>query len=165
MAIGRLSPYTDSVGRFRTLSLFVETFPKQLTNMEPLYSLKGTPGYPQLQEIYMSLNDPTEYAFAMECFGSWAHFQHLASLKWFQVYLHAWREELEVSMRSKAIQSLMDVAQNEGNKGITAAKWIADRGWEVKRGRPSKEEVVKQQKIAARIADDIDDDGKRLGLH
>ena len=165
MAIGKNSPYTDKMGRFRTLSLFVETFPNHLTGMKPMYSLKGKKGWPDLHDIYMDTDDPTEYAFAMECFESWAHFQHLTTLKWFQAYLFPWREELEVKMRSRAVRALMAVATTEGNKGTTAAKWVADKGWDKKRGRPSKEELVREQKVAMRIKGDVADDAKRLGLH
>ncbi len=130
-----------------------------------MYSLKGKEGWPDLHDIYMETNDPTEYSFAIDCFGSWAHFQHLASLKWFQAYLFPWREELEVKLRSNAVTALYAVATTEGNKGITASKWLADKGWEKKRGRPSTSELAREKKIALRVKGDVDDDAKRLGLH
>lgn len=165
MAIGKNSLYTDAVGRFRTKSLFVETIDKQqLKSMTPPYSLKGRSGYIDLHDLYIEQTDITEYKFAMTAFGSWKHFQHLASLKWFRIYLAEWREELEVKMRSMAIVNIMEAA-SEGSRGTSAAKWIADRGWEKKRGRPSKEEVARELRVSARIKDDVTDDAKRLGLH
>ena len=165
MALGKNSEYTDSMGRFRTKSLFVETHSLTTYKEVPMYTLKGKKGYTDIHDLYMESNDPTEYQFAIQAFGSWKHFKHLASLKWFQAYLDDWREELEVKLRSGAIVTLMESAVNDGSRGTTAAKWIADKGWDKKRGRPSKEEVARELKVSSRISDDISDDAKRLGLH
>jgi len=165
MAIGKNSEYTDSMGRFRTKSLFVETVSQSGYLVEPMYSLKGKKGFIDLHDMYLEASDPTEYKFAMLAFDSWKHFMHLASLKWFKLYLDDWREELEIKLRSSAIVSIMDSAVNDGSKGTSAAKWIADRGWDKKRGRPSKEEVERELKVSARITDDVSEDAKRLGLH
>ena len=165
MAIGKNSEYTDSMGRFRTKSLFVEQVGISGYDVEPIYSLKGRTGYIDLHEMYMEANDPTEYKFAIQAFNSWKHFKHLASLKWFSIILEDWREELEVKLRSGAIISLMTSAIEDGSRGVTAAKWVADRGWDKKRGRPSKEEIARELKVTGRMSDEVSDDAKRLGLH
>lgn len=166
MATGKNSDYTDTMGRFRTKSLFVETIEKPMVGIwEPVYSLKGAAGYPDLHDLYIEMNDPTEYAFAMAAFDSWKHFKHLESLKWFRAFLTDWRLELEVKIRSEAIRSMAITANTEGSKGVSAAKWLADKGWDKKRGRPSGEEVTRETKVQANIQADISNDAKRLGLH
>jgi len=167
MAKGKKSEYTDTMGRFRTKSLFVETIdtPQKQAGMLPIYSLKGREGYIDIHEMYIEISDVTEYEFAMKAFNSWKHFKHLESLKWFSVFLEEWREELEVSIRSKSIKGMLEVATQEGAKGITAAKWLADKGWIKTRGRPSKEEVTREVKQHAGIQQAISEDARRLGLH
>ena len=165
MASGK---YTDSRGHYRTKSLFVEEIqPQQVAEgWEPVFTLRGQAGYIDIRELYLESNDPTEYEFAIAAFGNWGHLQHLIkNCKWFRSHLHGWREELEVKIRSAAIRALMETAIYEGGRGTTAAKYIAEKGWEKKRGRPSKEEVEKQKKIEAALMDEIHEDAERLGLH
>ena len=165
--IGPRSPYTDNVGRYRTKSLFLEEIlQQQLDNgIIPVYTFRKHEDYIDIHELYLSLGDPTEYQFAISAFGTWQHFEYISSLRWFKKHLEMWRTELEIKMRSEALTTIMEVAATEGTKGITAAKWIADRGWDKKRGRPSKEEVQREKKVQAGIHEDISDDAKRLGLH
>ena len=162
MARGKHSEFTDSQGRYRTKSLFTETIGKeQKAHFKPMYTLKGDPKFIDLHDLYMETMDPTEYSFALRAFGSWEHFQHLASLQWFQYYLKSWRTELEVKMRSEGIRQLTNAAK-EGTRGISAAKYLADRGWETKRGRPSKDEVEKERQIQAAMEEELQGDAARL---
>lgn len=153
----------DSTGRLRTASLFVETIQKdQLTaGFIPLYSLKGKKGYEDLHDVYMQESDPTEYKFALRAFGTWEHFKKLEALAWFKYYLLQWRDELEVKLRSEGIRNLTKAAK-EGTRGISAAKYLAEKGWEKKRGRPSKEEVERERHIQARMDKDLQGDAARL---
>ncbi len=153
----------DSTGRFRTASLFVETIQKdQLkAGFVPLYSLKGRKGHEDLHDVYMQESDPAEYTFALRAFGSWEHFKKLESLDWFRKYLLVWRDELEVKLRSQGIKNLQKAAK-EGTRGISAAKYLAEKGWEKKRGRPSKDEVDRERAIAAAMEEELQDDAARL---
>ncbi len=173
--------FRDSVGRFKTQSLFIESLDDYQAERGtvPIYSLTGKPSkrlivskfdhiksdYIGLKDVYMTLEDPTEYAFAMAAFGSWQHFQLLSGISWFKEPLTEWRLELEIRLRSKAIKAMLATATSESRGSTAAAKWIADRGWDVKRGRPSKEEVEREKKIAAGITDEIHEDANRLGIH
>jgi hypothetical protein len=155
----------DSTGRLRTASLFVETIQKdQLkAGFKPLYTLKGKKGYEDLHDVYMQESDPTEYQFALRAFGSWSHFKKMESLEWFRKHLMVWRDELEVKLRSEGIKELSKAAK-EGTRGISAAKYLAERGWEKKRGRPSKEEVERERSIRAQMEEELADDAARLTL-
>jgi hypothetical protein len=167
MARGKHSAYTDSLGRFHTKALFVETISKELLakGIKPIYSLNGDPAYIDIHEMFINSNDPTGYTFAIAAFDSWEHLKHLKSLEWFKRHYNRWEEELEIKMRSGAIRSLVHVAENDGSRGITAAKYIADKGWEKKRGRPSNSEVERERKIQATIKSELEDDFNRLHTH
>ena len=167
MARGKKSIYTDTMGRFMTRSLFVETILKEQSDkgIKPMYSLTGVSGYTDVHQLYLESGDPTGYTFAIEAFDSWDHFMHLSSLQWFRKHLASWESELEIKMRSEGIKQLMKTATSEGSRGTTAAKYIADAGWKTKRGRPSKEDVDREQIQQARIKEDLGDDAKRMNLH
>ena len=158
----------DRSGRFRTKSLFFEqiTVTARESGYEPVFTLKRKEhkGLPSLKELYMSYEDPTEYDFAMGVFNSWDHWKHLCSVVWFQPFISAWREEVEVRMRSAAIKAINETAINEGAKGTAAAKYIAEKGWEKRAGRPSKEEIKRQQRIHAGISSEINEDAERMGI-
>ena len=161
------SNYLDSCGRYRTRSLFVELIQKEqvAAGYKPVYSLAGDTKYEDLHELYMECGDPTEYEFAISAWGSWEHHERMVELDWFMEYLNTWRAELQVKMKSQAIKALMEVAVGSGNRGITAAKYIASYGWEKKAGRPSKADQEKAKRTKAGIDEETQDDAKRLGLH
>ena len=161
--MANLPDMKDSTGRLRTASLFVEMIQKDQLDagFVPFYTLKGKTGYVDLHSIYMEEEDPTEYTFALRAFGSWDHFKKLESLVWFQFHLKHWRDELEVKMRSDGIKNLIK-ASKEGSRGVSAAKYIAEKGWEKKRGRPSKDEVERERQIQAAMDEEIAGDGARL---
>jgi hypothetical protein len=167
MARGKLGKYTDKMGRFHTRALFVETISAELLakGIKPIYSLNGDPKYLDIHEIFINSNDPTGYTFAIRAFDSWEHLKHLRTLSWFNRHYNMWLEELEVKMRADAIRELSEIGQTAGSRGITALKYIADKGWEKKRGRPSKEEIEREKKQDAMIKQELSDDADRINLH
>jgi hypothetical protein len=131
--------------------------------VKPVYTLNGDPKYIDAHELYMTVADPVEYEYAIALVGNWEHFQYLASLKWFKAHLDSWRSELEVKLRSDAIKALNSVALNDGNRGITAAKFIAEGGWKgKKRGRPSKEEIERNKRENQAIEAELGADAERV---
>lgn len=153
----------DSTGRLRTASLFVETIQKDqlAAGFVPLYTLRGKTGYEDLHDVYMQESDPTEYNFALRAFGSWEHFRKMEGLNWFMAHLRIWRDELEVKLRSQGIRELTK-ASKKGTRGISAAKYLAEKGWEKKRGRPSKDEVERERRLQAAMEEELQGDAARL---
>ncbi len=49
-------------------------------------------------------------------------------------------------------------------KGVNAAKYLAEKGYLPKRGRPSKEEVERERKIQAGVNKELESDMERIGL-
>lgn len=165
----------NQFGRRVLRSIFVELFTKSAEdtgNVESFFTtkdhniVKDGKTYWSLKNIYFSYEHIPgfEYEFAMDVFGDWDHWLMLADSAEVRDIVTSWREELVIKVQAKAMKAMMKTAIYEGSKGIPAAKWLADRGWEVKRGRPSKEEVARERKIAAGISTELAEDMERLGL-
>ena len=162
--------YLDKMGRYRTMSLFLETnYGNTDPLLEPIYTLKEREhkGLISARKLYVSMMDPTEYKFAKAFLNSWGHWKKLCEADWFQPHLEAWREELEVKMRSLAVAQIQLAAEGESAAAVSAAKYIADKGWDKrssgpKRGRPTKEDVAHERKIRADMEDEVDQAMKRI---
>ena len=162
-----MGDFKDTCGKWLTQAVFWELRHEKYT---PSFSLKDYDlerdgvTYPSLKHIYLRYSDPTEYTFATEVLGGWEHWQAIQSSYALRPYIQKWREELEIKLRAEALKSLRKAA-SEGSKGIAAAKYLAEKGWEKKRGRPSKEEVEKETKVEAALRKEYAEDAKRLGVH
>lgn len=160
--------FKSSNGKLRTNSLFIEL---NKTKSRAIFSIsdedvtKDDEFYPSLRKIYLSFEDPTEYEFAIETFGSWKQWEALLGNAQLLSYIQDWRDESEVRYRSIALKALVNTAINDGAKGTTAAKYIAEKGWiKRKAGAPSKEERLGQKKIDAAVNQEIQATADRMGL-
>lgn len=122
--------------------------------------------YWSMKNIYFSYDHIPgfEYEFALDVFGSWDHWVMLCESSGTKDLVQGWRDELSIKLQAKALKALFKTAVYEGAKGTPAAKFIADKGWEVKRGRPSKLELEKERKIQAGVSKELQEDMERLGL-
>lgn len=167
----------DSMGRYRTQSLFWEySFLNQNreTVLDPIFTIKDydleKEGiiYPSLKLIYMTYDHVPnfEYEFALEVFGSWDHWNKLASetIPTIRNAIREWRAELEIKIKCKSMKAIMTASLIDDTKGLQAAKYLSDKGYAPQRGRPSKEEVERERKITAGVNKDLEDDMTRLGL-
>lgn len=124
------------------------------------YEYKGCL-YLSLKKLYLEMEDVGEYEFATTHLLGWSHWQRLCGNKQLLEHIEVWRYELELKLRSKAIKEIMLKASTE--KGINAAKWIAERGWDKRQaGRPSKAEVERETKVQADLHQLFSDDLMRL---
>jgi hypothetical protein len=157
--------FFDEKGRILTTSLFLEV---NYDTKVALYTLKDYDHtyqgvtYPSLGKLFIECEDPTEYSFAKKYLGSWAQWKRMLENKFLAEYINSWREELEVRLRSQAVQNMIDMASSEDGN-FSAAKYVAEYGWEKRKaGRPSKEEVQRHLAAEERIASDFNSDIKRL---
>lgn len=165
----------DEIGRYRTQSLFWETRTQirpTKDNYDAIFTIKNYDHevdgkvYYSLKNIYLSYDHIPgyEYQFALDVFGSWEHWQKIANDSIFKKNVADWREELEVRLKADAIRSLIKQSRINDAKAITAAKYLAEKGYVPTRGRPSKEEVEREKKIQAGVHKELQDDMARLGL-
>ena len=152
----------DSMGKFRTQSLFLELGYKD----EAVFTLKdfdhehNGETYVSLKRLYLECEDTTEYQFAQAHLMGWKHWQRMCENKVLRKHIDEWREELEVKLRSQAV---LDVISQARAGTFQAAKWVADRGWAQRgAGRPSNADIEHEKKVQARIADEYGGDVVRM---
>ena len=159
--------FRDEMGRWRTQSLFFEFYIKGETGAKypPVFTLKEREwqGLPSMKQLFLSYEDPTGYAFAIAVLGSYSHWKKLCTLKWFNEHLSEWQDELEVRLRSKGLRNVVNVAKGTTASAFNASKWLADRGWAPKRGRPSATEKKAELKRQTQIEEAIEADAERMG--
>jgi hypothetical protein len=163
-------PYKDVMGRWRTHSLFRESYQPQDEGLEAVFTLgEEDIEYegrilPSMRKLFLSYNDPTGYQFAKEVLGSYEHWKRLCKASWFQAHLSTWLEELEVKLMSSSIRKIKDVAGTDTAQAFNAAKYLAERGWVPKKGRPSKDAIQREARIQAQVEEAVEEDAQRLQL-
>lgn len=154
----------DTMGRPLTQSLFLELGYSEYsvyTLKEHDYAYKGK-NYPSLKRLYLKEEDVTEYEFATKHLLGWQHWKRLCENKQIRKHIDEWREELELKIRSQAIRDMQGLCASE-NGNFSAAKFLADRGWEKRApGRPSKHDKEKEDRLADRLSDEFSADIIRL---
>lgn len=158
------SKLQDSMGRPLTQSLFLETNYSEYavyTLKDDDYEYKGK-FYPSLKKLFLQEEDPTEYAFATKHLLGWQHWKRLCDNKALLKHIEEWREELELKLRCQAVRDMQNLCASE-NGNYSAAKFLADRGWEKRAaGRPSKAEKERHLRVEDRINEEFSADIIRL---
>jgi len=154
----------DSMGRPLTQSLFLEIGYSDYavyTLKEYDYPYKGNQ-YPSLKRLYLLEEDPTEYTFAEKHLLGWQHWKRLCANKVIARHVDEWREELELKVRSQAVRDMMNLCASESGN-FSAAKYLADRGWDKKAvGRPNKDQKARDDRIAESVMNEFSADIVRL---
>lgn len=133
-----------------------------------LYTMKDEDhlGFPSLYKLYMEMADPTEYRFATAYLDGWEHWEILTQCSWFKETVDRWRRELEVSLKSKALARVITISQTAGKESFAANRYLLDGPWKPagasKRGRPSKEAIIKEATSIVAEANETAQDYKRL---
>jgi len=164
----------DDNGRYRTQSLFWELRYGTEEKYPPIFTLKSDnierDGilYYSLKKIYLSYDHVPkyEYEFATDVFGSWDHWNKLANdtLPAIKDEIKSWREELDIKLKALGLKALIHASRDNDAKGVQASKYLAEKGYETKRGRPSKEEIERERKIQAGARKELETDMERIGL-
>jgi len=164
------NPYREPNSNVRyTKALFLEESYSDKSAV--LYTLKDVDhnGYPSLYRLYMEMADPLEINFAKTYFEGWEHWQMVANSNWFKSYISRWREELELSMRARALAAIVEAARDDSSKfNYEANKFLLTGGWkgkeakESKVGRPTKEAIKREADALFEASKDSLEDFKRL---
>ena len=125
--------------------------------------------YPSLRKLYVEMEDPTEYEFAVKHLDGWVHWKKLTESSFFQQYLKEWREELEVRMRAKALNRIKTRATGDTKDSFAADKILLAGGWKTqsteKVGRPTKDKIKEEANKLFMESTEFDEDFKRLGIN
>ena len=159
--------YKDSLGRFLTLCLFQENYEHQNKKYPPVYSLRdpdpdNAKQLPSFKKLFMDTKDITGYKVAMQELGSWEHMQKLFKSKWFMSYFVKWVDEMEIMLKAEGLLKIQEHVSGEGSTSFQAAKYLSDKGWEPKRGRPTKAEKAKEAAKEKALEDALEDDMERV---
>ena len=166
---------------FRTNSLFYEYIHRKGVNtdkingLQPVFTLKeyDRGGCISLRQIYLAHEDPTEYFFAKEVFGSWDFWKELRNCEVLRAEVEKWRSELEVRLRAKAFVNILRTADGKDKNAYDANKVIVKTGWKLpqelqaaynNRGRPSKEEIREELERQAEFERQVLENAKRAGI-
>jgi len=156
------SKMIDATGRYLTQGLFYEveydhTF-AQFTLASNDKEVAGRT-YPSIKRLFLEMEDITEYEFALKYFVDFPHWQKICNNATLRKHIDAWRVELELKLRARALKNLVGQAE-KGN--FNAAKYIAGKEWEHKRGRPSKQEREGVLKKEAALRSELEGDASRV---
>lgn len=166
------SPWRDSKNRWYTYHLFYEFAGEDKSlSRYTIYELDRVVGdvtYKSLKDMYVLADHIPgyEYDFANTYFGGWEHWKRLQnSTKQIKELIQSWRDELEIRLKAQAAKDIINCALSEsGATRLNANKWLSDKGWLPQKGRPKKEDIQRETKIAAGVEKDIEDDLARIRL-
>ena len=105
-----------------------------------------------------------EYEFALDVFGSWNYWVFLSTKSALRATFKQWQEELEIRNKANALKAIMESSKGSSASAVLASKYLADKGWETKAGRPSKEEKQRHLKQEEKVNESLAADMERLGL-
>lgn len=153
---------TDSSGKPLTQGLFLEIG----YGDSAIYTLKDDDHeyngkvLPSIKKLYLEMEDTTEYEFANKFFLGWSHWQRICNNKVLRKYIDEWRVELDLKLRARATKLMIEQASSGSYQAV---KWLADRGWDLKKsGRPTKEDIESEKKAIARVESEYSSDVIRL---
>ena len=167
--------YKDDIGRYRTQSLFWELrhgvdtvkYPPVFTTKDDDIERDGVE-YKSMKKIYMSYDHIPgfEYEFAIDVLGSWDHWNKLANdtIPELKKMIQGWRDELDVRLKALGLKALIHASRDNDAKGVQASKYLVEKGYIQKRGRPSKEEVDRELKANTKLKKEFENDLERIGL-
>lgn len=163
----------NEMGVTRTKGLFYELSYQNPANV--LFTLKdedilvNDKILQSLPKLYRAIvpNDPTEYTFAITVFGYWDIWDTIRNAPQVKVHVDRWRKEVEIKVKSEAIQIIAKEAKEGGRSSFTAAKLLLDRGWldPIETNKAKKKLRDKEEEEMNKAAlNQIGEDAARLGL-
>ena len=138
---------------------------------EHIFDDEGKVKWFSLERLFMDMvpNDPTEYTFAVEVFGSVKAWEIIQRHPLLPKKLPEWRKEVAKGLRAKGVQYMIEEVSEGGKDSFRAAKFLIDKGWvddaHVGPGRPKKRVPEEEQKEEDReLLESMSEDAQRLGL-
>jgi predicted unusual protein kinase regulating ubiquinone biosynthesis (AarF/ABC1/UbiB family) len=159
--------YKNSVGAYYTKGLFFEVALED-DKRYVLYTLKNEDykGYPSIHRLFVEMDDITEYEFAKKYFDSWKQWKMIRSAPWMVDVYNEMKEELDLSIRARALNQIRKTAVESDKDRMQANKFLLERGWQDddRRGRPSKEKIKDEAAKLVKDHAEIDNDYGRIKL-
>jgi hypothetical protein len=139
-------PLRGANRNFLTASMFVEIWEQatiKAADVEPVFSLRGRPGFIDARQSFLDLRDPTGVRWAEVYLEGIEHLNRLMDSPWFKDAWESWQEDMARILQSEAIEKIRAISESGSPAAFQAAKWLATQEWNRRRGagRPSKTEV------------------------
>jgi hypothetical protein len=162
------------MGGYQTKGLFYETtLPDERPEFGTSWTLKekdlivGDKIYRSMKSVYLSMEDVTEYNFAIATLGSYKHWERLIESPIIRKHIDQWRKELNLKLKARAMKAIINAATVDEKSSFQAMKYLADNEYldrKSKRGRPSKEEINAELRKEVETSKTFRDDAERIGL-
>lgn len=156
--------FKDSQNRYLTKGMFIEYSPSGIFTL----GREDKGDIPSLFRLYMEMEDLTEYEFANAYFEDWDHWVKVSNSFFVRNHVAKWRTELEMALKAKALRKIKELSQSRDKGSFEAQKYILSKGWidkeieKNRRGRPSKQEVLRAAAEEAFSQDIVRDAEERL---
>lgn len=141
--------FRDNKNNLLTTSLFYELCTPKERNAGALYSLeRRDTGLLCLRDMYLAMGDVLEDTFAKTYFESVAHWELVSNHEAIKPYITGWRKELELRIRSEALQKIVEHAEQPTPTGFQAAKFLVQGLWksdEERERTPNKAKITKNE--------------------
>jgi len=126
----------------------------------------GTYDIEHFHDIFIAMEDLTEYKPALELVKDWREWNRLKR-DWptFGNFVEEWKEEVRVKLTSEALQKIQSMAKGDDPKALQASRFIAEAGDQragQKKGRPSRAEKEKAATELARAAGETAEERQRI---
>lgn len=132
--------YNDR-NNMRLREIFSEFNPEALLTMDR----NGKEGKISLYKLYidLSVDDPSEVAFAEEVFGDIYFWQTLCQSNWFSKHIMEWREIAAIKRKKAAFKTIVDEVKTKGKNSFSAAKYLIEEPWKL--GSAKERKKVRQE--------------------
>ena len=100
----------------------------------------------------------------MELLGNWDHWTVLREHQVLKRHFDAWRQEVEIKLRSQGVLASIELAKSTAPGAAGAAKWLAEGGFVEDKRLRTKEGREKEAAIKRAAVERAEEDAKRIGL-
>lgn len=142
VVMGDTESFKDVRGALRFNTLFLEENDREGYSAVFTLRPKAIGECPSLRELFLSYDDPTEYHFATDIFGSITYWEEIASKGFMKKHITEWRAQAEARRRSGVFVQMDSILKHEDSKDtakIAAGKVMLNEVWKLKGVRPTKE--------------------------
>ena len=153
-----MTPYKNDSGAWLTGALFLET--AHDPERTALYSLSFDTverygnEYPGFFQLYIDLEDPTEYKVATELFGGLEHWTVMVNSVRIGREIERCREWLNLKLKSMGMKKIIE----QSSESFQAARYLVDQNWLDKSQKQKAKKVQKSVdgKVTELFSEDFD---------
>ena len=121
--------------------------------------------YPSLYRLYMETGDITEARFVDLYLYDVEQWKRIAASSLLKDEVGKWREELKLRVLGSLVDSLVVDARSGSKSSTSSAKYLIDRFSKEPKGRPSNKAMDTSSSVSLKLAEDFEEDLKRVRVN